>query len=113
MQHSAYATLNIAMITHYAECNYDQCHGLFIIVPNIIMLSVVVLIVVAPCNILCRMYRPRVRLLGFLWLKRLARVKHSSLFSSSINNEEECFEALTPGADLINIFCLLLTVVTK
>jgi hypothetical protein len=40
--------LNMAMLCYYAECYYGDCHILFTFKPNVIMLSVVMLSVVAP-----------------------------------------------------------------
>jgi hypothetical protein len=35
-------------VSIYIECNYAECHDLFIVMLNVIMLSVVILNVVAP-----------------------------------------------------------------
>jgi hypothetical protein len=41
-------TVNITIFCHYAERHYAECRVLFIVMPNVIILSVVVLNVVAP-----------------------------------------------------------------
>ncbi len=40
-------TLSITTICHYSECLYAECHGLFIVMVNFIMLSVGVLYVIS------------------------------------------------------------------
>jgi hypothetical protein len=88
-------TLSITKLCNYADCHFTECHDLFIVCW--MLLWWVLLCWMSLCWVSWRPEEPSPR------LKFLIRGKHSSLFSSSVDDEEKSFVTLT--SNLIQI-CL-------